>query len=258
MRHPRLAAASVVLAVCLLGAGFAATPAEAEPVDVELVLAADGSGSIDDDELALQRRGYAEAVLSADVLNAIRDGIHGSIAIAYIEWGGPASQHTIVDWMVIRDEASARTFAEELVARPRAAWGYNSISAAIDYSVHKIETNEFQGIRRVIDVSGDGPNIGGRSIHAARDEAVGKGIVINGLVIQRPGGQPRIVGGRPLSLVYEEDVIGGPASFVMIADERLSFADAVRRKMVLEIAGLTPDAPTQAADAQPDGVPTIR
>jgi hypothetical protein len=218
-----------------------AVPAAAEPVDVELVLAADGSGSIDDDELAFQRRGYAEAVTSAEVLNAIRDGIHGAIAIAYIEWGGPASQHTIVDWTVIRDASSAAAFAEALVTRPRAAWGYNSISAAIDYSVHKLETNAQEGIRRVIDVSGDGPNIGGRSIHAARDEAVAKGIVINGLVIQRPGGQPRIVGNRPLSLVYEQDVIGGPTSFVMIADERLSFADAVRRKMVLEIAGRLPE-----------------
>jgi hypothetical protein len=258
MRHPRLAAASAALAACLLGAALAAGPAAAEPVDVELVLAADGSGSIDDDELAFQRRGYAEAVLSAEVLNAIRDGIHQAVAVAYIEWGGPASQHTIVDWMVIRDEASASAFAKALVTRPRAAWGYNSISAAIDYSVHKLETNAHEGIRRVIDVSGDGPNIGGRSIHAARDEAVGKGIVINGLVIQRPGGQPRIVGGRPLSLVYEQDVIGGPASFVMVADENVSFADAVRRKMVLEIAGLTPSDPTQSAEAQQVGGPTVR
>jgi hypothetical protein len=252
MRQLRLAAAIAGLAL------FLATPAAAEPVDVELVLAADGSGSIDDDELAFQRRGYAEAVMSAEVLNAIRDGIHQSIAIAYVEWGGPASQHTIVDWMVVRDEASAAAFAEALISRPRAAWGYNSISAAIDYSVHKLETNEHEGLRRVIDVSGDGPNIGGRSIHAARDEAVSKGIVINGLVIQRPGGQPRIVGGRPLSLVYEQDVIGGPASFVMVADENVSFADAVRRKMVLEIAGVTPAAPTRAAGAQQLGDPTIR
>lgn len=253
MRQPRLAAV-----IAALAALFIAAPAAAEPVDVELVLAADGSGSIDNDELAFQRQGYAEAVMSTEVLNAIRDGIHGSIAVAYIEWGGPASQHTIVDWMVIRDEASASAFAEALVTRPRAAWGYNSISAAIDYSVHKLETNAYEGIRRVIDVSGDGPNIGGRSIHAARDDAVAKGIVINGLVIQRPGGQPRIVGGRPLSLVYEQDVIGGPASFVMVADENVSFADAVRRKMVLEIAGRLPDAPTRAADAQPDGIPTVR
>lgn len=253
MRQPRLVAAVIGLTALLL-----AVPAAAEEVDVELVLAADGSGSIDDDELAFQRRGYAEAVMSAEVLNAIRDGIHQKIAIAYIEWGGPASQHTIVDWMVVRDEASAAAFAEALVTRPRAAWGYNSISAAIDYSVHKLETNEHQGIRRVIDVSGDGPNIGGRSIHAARDEAVAKGIVINGLVIQRPGGQPRIVGGRPLSLVYEQDVIGGPASFVMVADENVSFADAVRRKMVLEIAGLAPAVPTRAAEAQQPGAPAIR
>jgi len=230
----------VAALTALLGLAPAA-PAAAEAVDVELVLAADGSGSIDDDELAFQRRGYAEAVTSAEVLGVIRDGIHGAIAVAYIEWGGPVSQHTIVDWTVIRDAASAAAFAEALVTRPRAAFGYNSISAAIDYSVHKLETNAHEGIRRVIDVSGDGPNIGGRAVTDARDDAVAKGIVINGLVIQRPGGQPRIVGRTPLSLVYEQQVIGGPASFVMIADERVSFADAVRRKMVLEIAGRVPD-----------------
>lgn len=230
MRTIFAAAVAALLSVAL--------PAAAAEVDVELVLAADGSGSIDDDELAFQRRGYAEAVLSPEVLNAIAAGVTGAIAIAYVEWGGPTSQHTIVDWTVVRDRASAEDFARALVDRPRAAYGYNSISAAIDYAASKIETNEHRGLRRVIDVSGDGPNIGGRPVTEARDDAVARGIVINALVVQRPGGMVRAPGGVPLSVHYERDVIGGPAAFVMIADDRLSFADAVRRKMILEIAGL--------------------
>lgn len=211
-----------------------------EAVDVELVLAADGSGSIDDDELRLQRQGYAEAITSAEVLRTIVTGIHGRIAIAYVEWGGPTSQHTIVDWMIVEDSASAQRFAEALVAAPRAAWGYNSISAAIDYSVSKIETNTIDSIRRVIDVSGDGPNIGGRPVTEARDDAVSRGIVINALLIDRPGGMSMAMAAPQLRLHYERDVTGGPGAFVMVADETTTFADAVRRKMILEIAALDP------------------
>jgi len=207
-----------------------------EAVDVELVLAADGSGSIDDDELRLQRQGYAEAITSAEVLRTIVTGIHGRIAIAYVEWGGPTSQHTIVDWMIVEDSPSAQRFADALVAAPRAAWGYNSISAAIDYSVHKIETNDIDSIRRVIDVSGDGPNIGGRPVTEARDDAVSRGIVVNALLIDRPGGMSMAMPAPQLRLHYERDVTGGPGAFVMVADGTTTFADAVRRKMILEIA----------------------
>ncbi|WP_181704301.1 DUF1194 domain-containing protein [Chthonobacter albigriseus] len=236
-----------VIAICVLAlAGFFSAPAAAEEVDVELVLAADGSGSIDDDELALQRRGYADAIVSREVLDAIASGVHGRIAIAYVEWGGPGSQHVIVDWMVVSDIGSARAFADALVTRPRAARGYNSISAAIDFSVHLIETNAHEGLKKVIDVSGDGPNIGGRPVQAARDDAVAKGITINGLVIVRPGGMVRRVAGEPLDVHYERDVIGGPGAFVMTAGETASFPEVVRRKMALEIAALGSD---RAADA---------
>mgnify|MGYP003146835657 CR=1 FL=1 len=128
--------------------------------------------------------------------------------------------------------------AEALVAAPRAAYGYNSISAAIDYSVHKIETNDIDSLRRVIDVSGDGPNIGGRPVTAARDDAVGRGIVINALLISRPGGLSMAMPAPQLRLHYERDVTGGPGAFVMVADATTTFADAVRRKMILEIAAL--------------------
>lgn len=206
------------------------------PVDVELALAADGSGSIDDDELRLQREGYGAALASPEVLSVIARGINGAIAVVYTEWGGPRSQHVIVDWTLIRDEAGARAFAAELVARPRAARGYNSISAAIDFCVNLIETNAYRGLRRVIDVSGDGPNIGGRAVEAARDDAVAKGITVNALAILRPGGQVPARIGQPLPDYYREAVIGGPGAFVEVADGNRSFADAVRRKIITEIA----------------------
>ena len=232
-----------MLRIILAGLVLAFLPALSkaqEIVDVELVLAADGSGSIDNDELAFQRRGYADAITSPEVLNAIRSNGYGAIAIAYVEWGGPTSQHTIVDWMVVRDEASAQAFADALVAAPRAASGYNSISGAIDYAVHLINTNGYDGLRKVIDVSGDGPNIGGRPVQDARDDAVAQRITINGLVIVRPGGGYRGPGGMPLDEHYARDVIGGPRAFVEIADENRTFAEAVRTKLILEIADEAP------------------
>ena len=142
--------------------GFA--PVRAETVDLELVFAADGSGSIDDEELRLQRDGYAAALSDPKVLGAIAGGLHGRIAVAYIEWGGPASQHTIVDWTVIAGPADAAAFGRALRTAPRAAWGYNSISEAIAYSAGLIHGNDIDSDRKVIDVSGDGPQIGGRPL----------------------------------------------------------------------------------------------
>lgn len=222
-----------VLIALLLAFAF---PALAEEVDVELVLAADGSGSIDDDELALQRRGYAEAITSAEVLAAIGAGPVGAIAITYVEWGGAASQHTIVDWHVVRDAASAAVFADKLVSSPRQAYGYNSISGAIAYAADRIRENGYEGLSKVIDVSGDGPQIGGPPLAPARAAALAEGITINGLVIARPGGGVRGPGGMSLSEHYARDVIGGPASFVMVAEGTGRFADAVRRKLIQEIA----------------------
>ncbi len=224
--------------VCALFPGLAGTVPglAAEAVDLELVLSADGSGSIDQDELRVQREGYARAITSSAVLDAIRSGVHGAIALAYVEWGGPDSQHTIVDWMVIRDRASARAFAAELRTRPRLAEGYNSISGAIDHAAGLIRSNAYEGLRKIIDVSGDGPQIGGRPVQAARDEAVISGITINALVVERPGGGYPGPGGMPLIEHYERDVIGGSGAFAMTADEEISFAQAIRNKLVLEIA----------------------
>lgn len=224
-----------------------AGPAKAEPVDLELVFAADGSGSIDDDELRLQRKGWADALTSPDVLAAIRDGAIGSIAVAYMEWGGPSSQVLIVDWHVIRDAASAGVFSSKLVAAPRGATGYNSISNAIDFSVRLVEGNVHEGTRKLIDVSGDGPNTGGRSLQAARQDALGKGFTINALAIRRPGGRPGGPGGMALEDYYAKEVIGGPGSFVEIADETRPFAVAARRKLLTEIAGGPAAAPAFAS-----------
>jgi hypothetical protein len=220
--------------LCLLLAP--AVPACAEPVDLELVFAADGSGSIDDDELRLQRKGWADALTSREVLDAIRDGAVGAIAVAYMEWGGPSSQVLIADWHVIRDEASANAFAQTLLTAPRGATGYNSISNAIDVSVRLVDGNAHEGSRKVIDVSGDGPNMGGRPLAAARAEAIGKGFTINALAIRRPGGRPGGPGGTALEDYYGREVIGGSGAFVEIADETRPFAVAARRKLLTEIA----------------------
>ncbi|MCZ8314100.1 DUF1194 domain-containing protein [Phreatobacter sp.] len=229
----RRLALGLAAATTLAGGAAAQRPVD---VDVMLALAADGSGSIDNDELRLQREGYGEALASPEVLSVIAKGIHGAIAVIYTEWGGPTSQHVIVDWTVIRDAPSARAFAAELLARPRAARGYNSISAAIDFCVRHMETSGFRALKRVIDVSGDGPNIGGRPVEEARDDAVAKGITVNALAILRPGGSVPARAGQPLPDYYREAVIGGPGAFVEVADQNRTFAEAVRRKIVTEIA----------------------
>lgn len=231
----RLAAACLALAV--LAAPALATPGHAEEVDLELVLAADGSGSIDNDELRLQREGYADAIESPEVLAAIRDGVLGTIAIAYTEWGGATSQHTIVDWHIVKDAASAKIFADKVRREPRQAYGYNSISGAMLYGAKLMRDNALDGARKVIDISGDGPQIGGPPLAPAREQVLAEGIVINGLVINRPGGR---VGGAGLVDHYNNEVIGGPGAFVMVAEDTKMFAAAVRAKLIREIASNPP------------------
>jgi hypothetical protein len=216
-----------------------AAPATAEPVDLELVLAADGSGSIDDAELALQREGYAAALRNPRVVDAITSGFLRKIAIAYIEWGAPESQHIIVDWHIVDGPEAARAFGDRLVAAPRAAWGYNSISNAIDFAAAMIADNAHDGTRKIIDVSADAGNIGGRPLAAVRAETIAEGITINGLAIARQGSS-RPFRGLPLEDHFRNEVIGGPGAFVVTAGEELSFADAVLKKLILEIATVPP------------------
>jgi hypothetical protein len=211
--------------------------AAAEWVDVELVFAADGSGSIDPEEFALQRAGYAAAIQHPDVIAAIRAGARGAIAVAYLEWAAAESVATIVGWHVIRNAADAKAFADRLVAAARVTYGYNSISSAIDHAVGLLTTNDLEGDRQVIDVSGDGPQYGGRPLQLARAEALALGLTINALAINPPGSGgysgPR---GEPLIEHYRNDVIGGPGAFAMTVDGRDRMAEALRRKLLLEIA----------------------
>ena len=220
---------------------MAAAPAAGqERVDLELVLLADATGSIDEVETRLQRQGYADAMVDRQVLWAIANGGEGGrIAVAYVEWAGASSQDVVVDWMVVDGEASARAFGARLMAAPRRAFGSQAIGAAILRGVTLIEENGFEGWRKVIDLSGDSSwNPNGPPIAVARDAALGAGIVINGLAIlceEGCSGRPRL---EDLEAEYQDKIVGGPGSFVVTADGRESFAQAVRRKLILEIADL--------------------
>ncbi len=216
---------------------WAALPARAEEIDLELVLLADATGSIDNAEIRFQRQGYAEALASAEVLDAIRTGAHQRIAVTYVEWGDASSQEVVVPWTVISDEASARAFGERLLAEPRKAGGRNAIGQALLFGKAQIETNAFEGYRKVIDLSADSANNwNGIPITEARDQVVAAGITINGLPILC-----RFCSGRPvnydLEQAFRDMIIGGPEAFVVTADDMQQFSTAVKRKLVLEIAG---------------------
>jgi len=223
---------------------FGMGTAQAEPVDLELVFAADGSGSIDDEELAFQRAGYAAAITDPVVLNAIRGGFHQKIAVAYVEWGSAFSQHTIVDWTVIDGPESAKRFADTLIAEPRAATGWNSISEAVAYSQNMLLSNKQVGTRMIIDVSADSGNYGGRSMALARADAIAADISINALVINKPGSGLPGLGPGSLADYFEREVIIGKGAFVIIARNRDEFADAILKKMILEVAGTPPEGGT--------------
>jgi hypothetical protein len=211
--------------------------AEQMPVDLELLLAIDISGSIDADEARLQREGYARALLDKDVLKAIRGGIHGKIAIAYFDWSDSYVQSEILDWTLIQDEASARAVSQRLLDTQTRTARRTSISGAIHYAIPRFGTGPYKGMRRVLDISGDGPNNDGDMVDLARDKALAAGIVINGLPIlngkQNTWGFPQL---EDLDRYYEGCVIGGPGAFVVVAESFETFHEAVRRKLILEIA----------------------
>jgi len=215
--------------------------AEAVPVDLELVVAVDVSGSVDWQEAQLQRDGYVAAFRSPEVIKAIKGGILGKIAVTYVEWAGDGFQTTILPWTLIKDENGALEFADKLSKTDLESGPWTSISSLIDYAVPQFASNDFEGTRRVIDISGDGPNNTGRLVTNARDEAIRQGIIINGLPIindrLQPSGRKQIA---DLDKYYTACVIGGPGAFIVIAHDFKDFARAARRKLVFEIANLTP------------------
>src|SRR5437762_3661589 len=229
-----------------VAAAISSVGARAETVDLLLILAADVSRSIDDVEFNLQRKGYAAAMTDPQVLRAIVGGRHHAIAVTFIEWSGAADQNVVVDWTVVRDEEAAGGIAATILAAPRSFLGRTSISAAIDYSLERFAAAPAAADKRIIDVSGDGTNNSGRPVTEARDQAVASGVTVNGLAIintqanpgyafhtQPPGGLPKY---------YEENVIGGPGAFLLQVENFDTFAEAMTRKLVTEIAGAPPSS----------------
>ncbi len=212
---------------------------EEMPVDLELVLAVDVSGSVDGWEAQQQREGYVAAIADPSVVRAIASNIYGRIAVAYVEWSGSDQQQVLMPWRVIGNGEEAQAFASELAEQPVTRMMYTSISQAIDFSVPLFEENGFVGDRRVIDISGDGPNNRGRPLEEARAAALAQGIIINGLPILNDRPQPW-AGPTPrqmnLDRYYAEQVIGGPGSFTVVAEDYTAFKEAILTKLILEIA----------------------
>lgn len=221
---------------------LAAHPAQAQTeVDLALVLAVDVSFSMDPEEQALQREGYAQAFRSPQVHDAIRRGMLGRIAATYFEWAGAADQKVIVPWSILDNPESILAFADRIAAAPLRRAQRTSISGAIDFAVNLLQQSGVQSTRRVIDISGDGPNNQGRNVASARDDAVAKGITINGLpiMLRRPG----YLDIPELEVYYKDCVIGGQGAFLVPIREREQFPQAIKTKILLEIAGLAQHAP---------------
>jgi hypothetical protein len=213
----------------------------AEEVDLILALAMDVSRSMDQPKFLLQRQGYAAAIADPQVLSAIRSGPHQKIAVCFIDWSGPFEQRLVIDWQVIDDPSKAAGFGELILGSPRSFYNSTSIGAGINFAMAQIAKAPFEAERHAIDVSGDGTNNAGRDVTFFRDQAVAKGITVNGIVIltelqfaqnpqhtNPPGG---------IEKYYRENVIGGPGSFVMVAEDYNSFGRAMVKKLIAEIAG---------------------
>jgi len=232
------------VALIIVGLGAAASPARGdETVDAAIVLAADVSRSIDDEEFDLQRRGYAAAIVSDKVIEAIRSGPHGAIALAYVEWAGEGEQTIVVDWTVLRNSTDAAKFAAALTASPRSFLGRTAIGSALDFAMGLFAEGGIEADRKVIDVSGDGTSNQGRGVTEARDAALQAGAVINGLAIfnrraAAQGGYLALHTNPPggLAKYYHDNVIGGPGAFVVPIDDFGNFGDAMIRKLTAEIA----------------------
>ncbi|RJT35198.1 DUF1194 domain-containing protein [Mesorhizobium waimense] len=219
-------------------------PADTIAVDVELVLAVDISLSMNEKEFALQRAGYVAALRHPDFIKAVRSGTNGRIALAYFEWAGTVRDDAILAWQIIDGSDSANAFADRIAARPFRSFRGTSISGALAFGADLFEKTGFTGARRVIDMSGDGPNNIGPPVTATRDAALAKGIVINGL--------PILISPSPtfshLDSYYAQCVTGGPGSFVLPIYAASEFSTAIRRKLILEVSGIA-NATTVRIDA---------
>lgn len=224
---------AIALSGFLGSTSLLAAPVE---VDVELALMVDVSRSMSPSELEIQRRGYAEALVSDEVLGVIQSGFIGKIAITYVEWAGDGTNSVVVPWTVIDGLDTAETVADALLWSNPIGLRRTSISGAIRFAMADIEANDFIGLRQVIDVSGDGPNNDGRPVRQARDAAVDAGVVINGLPLMT-WDETSMWGIADLDVYYQNCVIGGPGAFVIPVLAWEDFPMAVRRKLVLELAG---------------------
>ena len=251
MRTIRTLLTSIVFAAILGVVLVPAAASAAEDVDLLLVLAVDVSRSIDATKFQLQREGYAAAVADSHVLEAIRTGRTGRIGLTFVEWSGVGAQKVVIDWSTIGDADSAKGFGDRILEAPRSFADRTSISGAIEFAMGQLDKAPYEAARRTIDVSGDGTNNAGRDVAMLRDEAVAKGITINGLVIlsdnpmswnpdhtNPPGG---------LANYYRNNVVGGPSAFVMVAENFNSFGQAIIKKMIAEVAQAHEPRPLRAA-----------
>ncbi|WP_424629690.1 DUF1194 domain-containing protein [Bradyrhizobium sp. SYSU BS000235] len=214
---------------------------ESKRVDVELILAVDVSYSMDMDELALQREGYAGAITSTEFLQALKTGPTGKVAVTYFEWAASNDQKVVMSWRIIDGPESADAVAEEILKAPLRRASRTSISGAINFAMPLFEANEYHGLRRVIDVSGDGPNNNGEPVTLARDAALAKGVTINGLPIMAKETNYATMDIENLDFYYEDCVVGGAGSFVVPIKSKEKFKEAIRTKLVMEVAGRVPE-----------------
>ena len=223
----------------------------AEPVDLLLVLAVDVSRSVDSGKFQLQREGYAAALSNPRVIEAIQSGRNARIGVIFVEWSGAGNQKVVIDWTLIGDAEAAKGFGDRLIEAPRSFADRTSISGGIEFAMAQLALAPYQSTRRTIDVSGDGTNNSGRDVTILRDEAVSKGITINGLPIlsenpmswnpdhtNPPGG---------LESYYRNNVIGGPGAFVMVAKNFNTFGEAIINKMIAEVSQAHEPLPRQAS-----------
>ncbi|HYQ08833.1 MAG TPA: DUF1194 domain-containing protein [Xanthobacteraceae bacterium] len=230
----------IVQALLVTGVVSFPLAARAADVDLLLVLAADVSRSIDAAKFQLQRDGYAAAVANSRVLDTIRAGRNGRIGLTFIEWSGIGAQRVVIDWMAVGDAASAKDFGDRLLESPRSFADRTSISGAIEFAMAALTRAPFHAPRQIIDISGDGTNNSGRDVTELRDQAIAKGITINGLAILSENPLPwnpehtNPPGG--LDQYYRDNVIGGPGAFVMVAKNFDSFGEAIISKMIAEVA----------------------